>query len=49
LEYEEENIKMDFKEIGRGDMDLIHLAQERDMLLPLVNTVYGSAGSVKCR
>jgi hypothetical protein len=26
----EDNIKMDLREIGRGDVDWIHLAQDRD-------------------
>jgi hypothetical protein len=26
----EDNIKMDRREIGRGDVDCIHLAQDRD-------------------
>jgi hypothetical protein len=32
-------IKMDFKEIGWGDMNWIHLAQSRDQWRALVNTV----------
>jgi hypothetical protein len=35
----EYNIKMDLREIGFGDMDLIHLAQDRDRWGALVNTV----------
>jgi hypothetical protein len=31
LEYIEDNIKVDFKEIRLEDMDLIHLAQDRDV------------------
>jgi hypothetical protein len=35
----EENIKMDLREIGFGDVDWIHLAQDRDRWRALVNTV----------
>jgi hypothetical protein len=35
----EDNIKMDLKEIGFGDVDWIHLAQVRDRWQALVNTV----------
>jgi hypothetical protein len=35
----EENIKMDLKEIGFGDVDWINLAQDRDRWRALVNTV----------
>jgi hypothetical protein len=35
----EDNIKMDLREIGFGDVDWIHLAQDRDRWLALVNTV----------
>jgi hypothetical protein len=35
----EDNIKMDLGEIGFGDVDWIHLAQDRDMWQALVNTV----------
>jgi hypothetical protein len=34
-----ENIKMDLREIGFGDVDRIHLAQDRDRWQALVNTV----------
>jgi hypothetical protein len=34
-----DNIKMDLMEIGFGDVDLIHLAQDRDRWRALVNTV----------
>jgi hypothetical protein len=34
-----DNIKMDLREIGFGDMDWIHLAQNRDRWQALVNTV----------
>jgi thiamine monophosphate synthase len=33
------NIKMDLREIGFGDVDWIHLAQNRDRWRALVNTV----------
>jgi hypothetical protein len=35
----EDNIKMDFKEVGCGDMDWIELAQGRDRCRALVNAV----------
>jgi hypothetical protein len=35
----EDNIKMDLREIGFGDLDWIHLAQERESWRALVNTV----------
>jgi hypothetical protein len=35
----EDNIKMDLREIGFGDMDWIHWAQDRDRWRALVNTV----------
>jgi hypothetical protein len=35
----EDNIKMDLREIGFGDVDLIHWAQDRDRWRALVNTV----------
>jgi hypothetical protein len=35
----ENNIKMDLREIGFGDVDWIHLAQDRDRWRALVNTV----------
>jgi hypothetical protein len=35
----EDNIKMDLKEIGFGDVDWIHLAQDMDRWRALVNTV----------
>jgi hypothetical protein len=35
----EDNIKMDFREIGWGGMDWIYLAQDKDRWRALVNTV----------
>jgi hypothetical protein len=35
----EDNIKMDLREIGFGDVDWIHLAQDRDRWRALLNTV----------
>jgi hypothetical protein len=35
----EDNIKMDLREIGFGDVDWIHWAQDRDRWWALVNTV----------
>jgi hypothetical protein len=35
----EDNIRMDFKEVGCGVMDWIGLAQDRDRCLALVNAV----------
>jgi hypothetical protein len=35
----EDDVKMDLAEIGCGDMDWIHLAQNRDRWRVLVNTV----------
>jgi ribosome biogenesis protein Nip4 len=35
----EDNIKMDLREIGFGDVDWIHLAQNRDRWRAVVNTV----------
>jgi hypothetical protein len=35
----EENIKMDLREIGRECVDCMHLAQDRDQLRTVVNTV----------
>jgi hypothetical protein len=35
----EDNIKMDLREIGFGNVDWIHLAQDRDRWRALVNTV----------
>jgi hypothetical protein len=35
----EDNIKMDLKEIGFGDVDWIHLSRDKDRWRALVNTV----------
>jgi hypothetical protein len=35
----EDNIKLDLREIGFGDVDRIHLAQDRGRWRALVNTV----------
>jgi hypothetical protein len=35
----EDNIKIDLREIGFGDVDWIYLAQDRDRWRALVNTV----------
>jgi ribosome biogenesis protein Nip4 len=35
----EDNIKMDLREIGFGDVDWIHCVQDRDRWRALVNTV----------
>jgi hypothetical protein len=35
----EDNIKVDLREIGFGDVDWIHLAQDRDTWRALENTV----------
>jgi hypothetical protein len=45
----EDNIKMDLREIGFGDVDWIHLAQDRNRWGALVNTVMNLQGSIKCR
>jgi hypothetical protein len=34
-----DNIKMDIREIGCGDMDWIDLGQDRDQWIALMNTV----------
>jgi hypothetical protein len=35
----EDNMKMDLREIGFGDVEWIYLAQDRDMWRAIVNTV----------
>jgi hypothetical protein len=35
----EDNIKIDFREMGWKGVDWVHLAQDRDQWLALVNTV----------
>jgi hypothetical protein len=35
----EDNIKMDLQEVGRGVVDWIELAQDRDRLRALVNAI----------
>jgi hypothetical protein len=42
-----DNIKMNIREIGRGGMDWIDLAQDRDQWRALVNTVINLPGSIK--
>jgi hypothetical protein len=44
----EDNIKMDLREIGWGDMDWIDLAQDRDQWRALGEHGYEFLGSVKC-
>jgi hypothetical protein len=40
---------MDLREIGFGDVDWIHWAQDRDRWRALVNTVMNEpSGSIKC-
>jgi hypothetical protein len=41
----EDNIKMDLREIGFGDVDWIHWAQDRDRWRAIVNE---PSGSIKC-
>jgi hypothetical protein len=44
----EDNIKMDLRKIGFGDVDLIHWAQDRDRWRALVNTGDEPSDSIKC-
>jgi hypothetical protein len=44
-----DNIKMDLRETGWGDVDWIDLAQDRDQWRALVNAVMNEpSGSIKC-
>jgi hypothetical protein len=43
-----DNIKMDLREIGWDGMDWIDVAQDRDQLRALVNTVNEPSGPLKC-
>jgi len=43
-----DSIKTDSQEMGRGGMDWIYLAKDRDMWRALVNTVMNLRGSTKC-
>jgi hypothetical protein len=45
----ENNIKMDFQEVGRGCGDWMELAQDRDRWRALVSEVMNFSGSIKCR
>jgi hypothetical protein len=42
------NVKMDLRETGWDGMDWIDLAQNRDQLRALVDTVMNLPGSIKC-
>jgi hypothetical protein len=44
----EDNVKMNLREIGRGVMDWIDLAQDRDQWWALVNTVMNLIGNRTC-
>jgi hypothetical protein len=44
----ENNIKMDFQEVGFGGMDWIELAQARERWRALANVVIEPSGSIKC-
>jgi hypothetical protein len=39
---------MDLREIGKGGIDCIDLAQDKDQWRALVNMVMNLSGSVKC-
>ena len=45
----EDNIKMDLQEVGRGCVDWMELAQDREKWRALVSTVMIFGGSIKCR
>jgi hypothetical protein len=45
----EDNIKMDFQQVGCGGMDWIKLPQVRGRCWTLVNAVMNPSGSIKCR
>jgi hypothetical protein len=42
------NIKRELKEIIRGGIDWINLAEDRDQSRTIVNTVMNLGGSTKC-
>ena len=44
----EDNIKMDFQEVGRGCGDWMELTQDRDRWRALVSTVMNFRVSIKC-
>jgi hypothetical protein len=44
----EDNIKMDFQEVGWGGKDWIELDQDKDRWRALVNAVMKLSGSIKC-
>jgi hypothetical protein len=43
-----DNIRMDLREVGWGDVDWIGLAQDRNRWRALVNSVLNLQGSMKC-
>jgi ribosome biogenesis protein Nip4 len=45
----EDNIKMDLREVGFGDVDWIHLAQVRDRWRTVVKTVMNSGPRFELR
>ena len=44
----EDNVKMDLQEVGRGDMDWIELAQDRDQVAGTCLCGNEPSGSIKC-